>query len=264
MTYFNLADSEEKKVTLSYLSMANDTIKKFSTRPDKTKNIDALSVSDGANYHTWNMRGKGAKRLAGMILWWASTSAPQAVPGAYKVVLEVEDMPAQSRVFRILADKNAETDVAGMQRQFDFITDVNTTIDKAHTSIEKIRAINSQLKAFKSQYKEEEAIKDLVKKADTLSEQFSAIEKALYQTKNRSGQDPLNFPIRLTNKLAHLNSLVSMDDFPPTSQDIAVKNELTAAIDKELTKFDVLVSGEIKSFNAAFNSKQLDYLFIDQ
>ena len=55
-----------------------------------------------------------------------------------------------------------------------------------------------------------------------------------------------------------------MDDFPPTSQDIAVKNELTAAIDKELTKFDVLVSGEIKSFNAAFNSKQLDYLFIDQ
>ena len=264
MTYFNLADSEEKKVTLSYLSMANDTIKKFSTRPDKTKNIDALSVSDGANYHTWNMRGKGAKRLAGMILWWASTSAPQAVPGAYKVVLEVEDMPAQSRVFRILADKNAETDIAGMQRQFDFITDVNTTVDKAHTSIEKIRAINSQLKAFKSQYKEEEAIKDLVKKADTLSEQFSAIEKALYQTKNRSGQDPLNFPIRLTNKLAHLNSLVSMDDFPPTSQDIAVKNELTAAIDKELTKFDVLVSGEIKGFNAAFNSKQLDYLFIDQ
>ena len=264
MTYFNLADSDGKKVTLSYLSMANDTIKKFSTTPNKSKNIDALSVSDGANYHTWNMRGKGAKRLPGMILWWASTSAPQAVPGAYKVVLEVENKPAQSRVFTILADKNAETDVTGMQRQFDFITDVNTTIDKAHTSIEKIRAINSQLKAFKSQYKEEDAIKDLVKKADTLSEQFSAIEKALYQTKNRSGQDPLNFPIKLTNKLAHLNSLVSMDDFPPTSQDIAVKNELTAAIDKELTKFDTLVSGEIKSFNAAFNSKQLDYLFIDQ
>ena len=52
MTYFNLANGADKKVTLSYLSMANDTIKKFSTSPDKTKNSDALSVSVGANYHT--------------------------------------------------------------------------------------------------------------------------------------------------------------------------------------------------------------------
>jgi len=264
MTYFNLANSKDKKVTLSYLSMANDTIKKFSTTPDKTKNIDALSVSGVSNYHTWNMRGKGAKRLPGMILWWASTSAPQAVPGAYKVVLEVENKPAQSRAFTILADKNAETDVAGMQRQFDFITDVNTTVDKAHTSIEKIRAINKQLKAFKKQYKSNEAIKELIEKADTLSKQFSDIEKALYQTKNKSGQDPLNFPIRLTNKLAHLNSLVSMDDFPPTTQDIAVKNELTKAITKELDTLEALISGEIKTFNQEFNKKQLNYLFIEQ
>ncbi|MGI9594375.1 MAG: glycosyl hydrolase, partial [Patiriisocius sp.] len=263
MTYFNLANSEGKKVSLSYLSMANDTIKKYSTTPDKTKNIGPLDISDGANYHSWNMRGKGAKRLAGMILWWASTSAPQAVPGSYKVVLEVEDMPAQSKVFSILADKNAETDLAGMQLQFDFITDVNNTVDKAHTSIEKIRAINTQLKAFKAQYKDEDAIKDLVKKADTLSEQLSAIEKALYQTKNRSGQDPLNFPIRLTNKLAHLNSLVGMDDFPPTTQDIAVKNELTGAINKELDALDALISQEIKSFNQEFNNKQLNYLFVE-
>ena len=263
MTYFNLANSEGKKVSLSYLSMANDTIKKYSTTPDKTKNIGPLDISDGANYHSWNMRGKGAKRLAGMILWWASTSAPQAVPGSYKVVLEVEDMPAQSKVFSILADKNAETDLAGMQLQFDFITDVNNTVDKAHTSIEKIRAINTQLKAFKAQYKDEDAIKDLVKKADALSEQLSAIEKALYQTKNRSGQDPLNFPIRLTNKLAHLNSLVGMDDFPPTTQDIAVKNELTGAINKELDALDALISQEIKSFNQEFNNKQLNYLFVE-
>ena len=163
-----------------------------------------------------------------------------------------------------MADKNAETDRAGMQKQFDFITDVNTTVDKAHTSIEKIRAINTQLKAFKKQYKSNEAIQALVEKADSLSQQFSDIEKALYQTKNKSGQDPLNFPIRLTNKLAHLNSLVGMDDFPPTSQDIAVKDVLTAAILAELGKLDALIAGEIKTFNAAFNQNQLNYLFIEE
>ena len=263
MTYFTIKNSTDKKVTLSYLSMANDTIKKFSTKEDKKKHIDLLTVSEGANYHTWNMRGKGAERLKGMILWWASTQAPQAVPGQYKVTLEVEGQPAQTQLFTILADKNAETNIAGMQKQFDFITDVNATVDKAHKSIKKIRAINKQLKAFKTQYKDNETIKDLVKKADTLSEQLSAIEKTLYQTKNRSNQDPLNFPIKLTNKLGHLNSLVSMDDFPPTTQDIAVKNALTNAIEIELTKFNKIVSQEIKAFNAAFNAKNLNYLFIE-
>jgi hypothetical protein len=135
-----------------------------------------------------------------MILWWASTEAPQAVPGQYKMVLTVGNQ-LFTQPFTILPDGNAETDQAGMQRQFDFITDVNTTVDKAHKSIKKIRNINAQLEAFQKQYKDNEAVKDLVEKAKTLSEKFGNIEKALYQTKNKSGQDPLNFPIRLTNKL---------------------------------------------------------------
>jgi hypothetical protein len=93
---------------------------------------------------------------------------------------------------------------------------------------------------------------------------LSTIEKALYQTKNRSNQDPLNFPIRLTNKLAHLNSLVSLDDFPPTAQDKAVKMELTRKINTQLTAFDALVTKKIKAFNKEFNQLQLDYLFIEE
>jgi photosystem II stability/assembly factor-like uncharacterized protein len=260
MTYFYLNNPKDKEVTLSYLNSNNDTIKSFST---KNKKEDKLEVAEGANYHTWDMRGKGAERLKGMILWWVSTNAPQAVPGSYKVVLKVDDQ-VQEQQFKILPDENAETDVAGMQRQFDFITDVNETVDKAHKSIKKIRNINAQLKAFKKQYKGNEDVKKLVEKADTLSTQFSEIEKALYQTKNRSGQDPLNFPIKLTNKLAHLNSLVSMDDFPPTQQDIMVKNELKAAINKELNEFDRLITEEISNFNSEFNTLKLNYLFVEE
>ncbi|MAK35195.1 MAG: glycosyl hydrolase [Flavobacteriaceae bacterium] len=264
MTYFNLKDPAEKKVTLSYLNAKNDTIQKFSTKKDAEKNIKALKVEKGANYHTWNMRGEGAERLDGMILWWASTEAPQAVPGQYKVVLEVEGESPLTQMFNIVPDKNAETDVAGMQRQYDFVTEVNKTVDKAHQSIKNIRKINEQLGAFQKQYKDDASVEELVEKAKNLSEQFSEIEKALYQTKNRSGQDPLNFPIKLTNKLAHLNSLVSMDDFPPTQQDIAVKNELTQQVNAELVKFDTLVSDEVKAFNTAFNSKQLNYLIVEE
>jgi photosystem II stability/assembly factor-like uncharacterized protein len=259
ITYFNLEDPKDKEIKLSYLNSKNDTIKSFSTKSKE----DKLEVKKGANMFVWDTRGKGAERLKGMILWWASTNAPKAVPGTFKVVLEVVDQ-VQTQSFTISPDKNAETDISGMQRQFDFITDINTTVDKAHKSIKKIRKINEQLEAFQKQYKENEQVKKLVEKAKTLGEQFSEIEKALYQTKNRSGQDPLNFPIKLTNKLAHLNSLVSMDDFPPTKQDIAVKKELTQQINSELVKFDQLVSDEISAFNAAFNSMNLNYLFIEE
>ena len=104
----------------------------------------------------------------------------------------------------------------------------------------------------------------MVEKAKALKESFSTVEKALYQTQNRSGQDPLNFPIRLTNKLAHVNSLVGRDDFPPTAQDKAVAAELTQKINEQLEDFDALVDQEMKEFNAEFNKLELDYLAIEE
>jgi hypothetical protein len=170
----------------------------------------------------------------------------------------------QSENFTILPDPRAEVTVADMQKQYDFITEVNETVDKAHQSIKKIRAINGKLDEFIKKYKDEEATKALVEKAKSLKEQFGSVEKALYQTQNRSNQDPLNFPIRLTNKLAHLNSLVSLDDFPPTEQDIAVKNEMTQKINEQLRTFDNLMDKEIATFNEEFNQLKLDYLSIEE
>ncbi|MEO9889330.1 MAG: glycosyl hydrolase, partial [Nonlabens ulvanivorans] len=97
-----------------------------------------------------------------------------------------------------------------------------------------------------------------------MKKKFSEVEKALYQTKNRSGQDPLNFPIRLTNKLAHLNSLAQIGDFAPTSQSIEVKDELTAEIEKQLAIFDQVLQSDIKKFNEQFNALNLEYLVIEK
>jgi hypothetical protein len=197
-----------------------------------------------------------------MILWWASLDGPQAVPGTYKVTLKVKDQEL-SQPFTILADPRAESTLADMQKQFDFVKDVNKTMDNAHKSIKKIRNINEQLSAFETQYKGNDNVKELLEKAKTLKEEFTKIEEALYQTQNRSNQDPLNFPIRLTNKLGHLNALVTMGDFAPTDQDIVVKDELTQQINEQLNAFNKLVSDEISAFNAAFNSKNLNYLFVE-
>ncbi|RIA08295.1 sortilin (neurotensin receptor 3) [Flavobacteriaceae bacterium MAR_2010_72] len=260
ITYFNLKDyTKDDEVALTYFDTKGDTIKTFST---KHKKKDKLDVKKGMNQFVWDMSYDGAELLDGMILWWASLDGPQAIPGTYKVALKVND-EVLTQPFIIVADPRAESTLADMQKQFDFIKDVNKTMDDAHKSIKKIRNIKEQLSAFETQYKGNESVKDLLEKSKKLKEEFTAIEEALYQTKNRSGQDPLNFPIRLTNKLGHLNSLVGMGDFAPTDQDVAVKNELTQQINVQLAAFNKLISDEISAFNKAFNEKSLNYLFVE-
>jgi len=262
ITHFYIKDlSEKDSVALTYTTMSGDTLAGFSSFAKE--NDKKLKAKTGGNTHVWDTRGKGAQDFKGMILWWASLNGPKAVPGSYQVHLTVNG-DTQTQTFNILPDPRAEATVADMQKQYDFISDINSTVDKAHGSIKKIRKITEQLDAFMAQYKGNEATKDLVEKASKMKADFAEVEKALYQTQNRSGQDPLNFPIKLTNKLAHLNSLVSIDDFHPTDQDIAVKNQLTTEIEKQLSQFNTLISDEIKAFNEAFNAMQLNYLFIEE
>nr|WP_299486818.1 glycosyl hydrolase [uncultured Allomuricauda sp.] len=262
ITHFYLKDvSEKDSISLTYTKMNGDTLASYSNFT--IKKDKKLKVKKGGNTHVWDTRGKGAEKLEGMILWWANLSGAKAVPGNYKVHLNVNGL-SQSEEFKILPDPRAEVSVTDMQKQYDFISDINETIDRAHQSIKKIRKINTQLDAFTKQYKDNEQTKDLVEKAKKMKEGFESVEKALYQTKNRSNQDPLNFPIRLTNKLGHLNSLVSIDDFPPTAQDVAVKNELSTKIKSQLDAFDKLASEELQAFNKEFNNLKLDYLFIEE
>ncbi|WP_435182336.1 VPS10 domain-containing protein [Cellulophaga omnivescoria] len=262
ITHFYINKLEENdNVKLIYFNKKGDTLATFSNKA-KEKN-KKLKVKKGGNTFVWDTRGKGAEKLKGMIFWWASFNGPKAVPGEYKVQLVVNGA-TQTKDFTIVPDPRAEASIADMQKQYNFITEVNATVNKAHTSIKKMRKITAQLSAFEKQYKDTEATKELVEKAKTMREKLENIEKELYQTKNRSNQDPLNFPIKLTNKLAHINSLIGLDDFAPTDQDIAVKNELTAKINTQLTAFNKVLDDEITAFNTAFNNLKLNYLFVEE
>ena len=94
---------------------------------------------------------------------------------------------------------------------------------------------------------------------------MTVVEEALYQTKNKSGQDPLNFPIRLTNKLAHLNSLTQMGTnyYPPTAAALAVRDELVTSIDGHLITWQEVKTKMIPAFNQMVREKALDVIIIE-
>ncbi|SDB62620.1 Uncharacterized protein SAMN03097699_2742 [Flavobacteriaceae bacterium MAR_2010_188] len=260
ITYFNLPDLKaDDKVSLTYTSITGDTIQTFS---NENKKENKLKVEKGANRFVWDMSYKGAEKFEKMILWGARLNGPTAVPGDYMVHLKVNN-ETMSQPFKILPDPRAEGTAEDLNMQFKFITDINETVSKAHKTIEKIRNINSQLKDFEARYEDQKNVQDLIEHSKELREKITTIEETLYQTQNQSGQDPLNFPIRLTNKLVHISSLVGYGSFSPTAQDVAVKDELTKEINIELTKFNVLIDKEISDFNKAFNDKNLEYLAVE-
>ena len=85
----------------------------------------------------------------------------------------------------------------------------------------------------------------------------------MYQTKSKSGQDPLNFPIRLNNKLAHLNSLTRIGNYAPTQQAIDFKNEITKQIDLELAKLNKLFNNGVKELNTKVKNSDIDLIQLD-
>jgi photosystem II stability/assembly factor-like uncharacterized protein len=257
IVHFNVKDFDAAKDTiqLHFKEKGGELIKTFSTASEK----DKLDIKVGGNQFVWNTRYKGAERLEGMILWGASLSGAKAVPGDYTVSLQKNETVIEQS-FSILPDPRAETSIADMQKQFDFVNSVNQTLDEAHQAIKNIRSINKKLSAFETNYGNLNEAKAILKTSTDLKNEFSEIEKALYQTQNKSNQDPLNFPIRLTNKLGHINNLVMSSDFPPTDQDSEVSKLLTNQIKEQMKRYNKLVKEDLESFNKTFADLKLDYL----
>jgi photosystem II stability/assembly factor-like uncharacterized protein len=252
--------TDSSVVKLRFLDGAGNLIKEFAS--DEKDRKSKLKFEEGANVFNWNMRYEGGKDFDGMVLWWASLQGPRAVPGTYQVELEV-DGAIQQQSFELINDPRVEATQAELEAQFAFLQEVLQEVSDAHQAIIDIRSVRKQLNTYKSRIKDLDGTAEVVEQIDAINMEMKGIEERLYQTKNRSRQDPLNFPIRLTNKLAHLNSLVGGSDFAPTDQAIAVKAELSAAVQTELDAFEQIKQDKIKALNEAIRAASIDAILVD-
>jgi hypothetical protein len=110
----------------------------------------------------------------------------------------------------------------------------------------------------------DESKKEIIDLADEINEKMKKVEEALYQTKNRSRQDPLNFPVRLNNKLGHLNALIQRGDYPPTDQMKEVREDITKKIDSQLTTFESIKNVDLPKFNQLVKDKSVDAIILNK
>jgi hypothetical protein len=259
IVHYYLDQFDEKKDTISicFQDEKGDTIQCYGNFHKEKRN--KLSPKQGLNQFVWDMTYPPSKSFEGMILWWASMEGPMAVPGNYTVTVKRNDI-VEKNTFRILQRPDSEGKPEDIKAQFEFIRSINKKIDEAHSAITDIRSLRQQARAYALKVSDKE-ISDYVEKLDSV---MISVEQALYQTKNRSGQDPLNFPIKLTNKLAHLNSLIRMDqeDFPPTASMLQVRDELVKQIDTELLKWNQVKEKGLKDLNLKIREKSLDVIIL--
>jgi photosystem II stability/assembly factor-like uncharacterized protein len=256
-------------VTLEILDSGGSVIRRFTgpapEKPESTPQGDGGDDSarpptprapgkQGMNRFTWDMRYAGARDFPGLIMWAGSTRGPLAPPAKYSVRLTANGV-TKTEEFTITRNEavKAVTD-ADLVEQFKLAKQINERVNAANEAVLRIRSVKDQINARVAKANDA-AIKTA---AESLVEKLTSVEGEIYQYRNRSSQDPLNYPIRLNNKLAALQGLVEIGDVKPTDQSYAVFKELSARLDKQFGQLDSLFSLDLANLNKLLQRKRLE------
>ena len=202
------------------------------------------SMAAGLNRVTWNLDYPGVTQFPGMVFWGATTNGPIALPGTYQVRLTVDGQP-QTQPLTIVKHPLRNTPDADLKEQFDLAIKIRDKASEANTAVIQIRRIKDDVKDRLAKSPDRE----LKIAADRLTTTLSAVEQDLYQVKNQSGQDPLNFPIRTNNRLASLLGMTLRGEGKPTANIYPIFEDLKKELKAETDRFDKSLGTDLTLFN---------------
>ena len=259
-----------QKVTIDFLDSQGNVIRSFTgTAADAAKPAGPPSPEEmfrprdpkppvGAGMHrlNWDLRYKGAADFPGLIMWAASTRGPVTPPGTYQVRVTA-DGQTETQSFAVRREPHILADAtdADLQKEFDLAMQVNRKTTQANEAVLLVRGIRPQIKDRES--KLDSKTGPTARALDKLRDDLTAVETSLYQVNNQSGEDPLNFPIRLNNKVATIQGVVESADSAPTEQSYDVFQMLAGRVDQELNKLDSAVKTQLPQVNQMLQKQRL-------
>ena len=254
------AKPEESRIKLEILDEAGNVIRTYPPKkpagaePDEGfgpgREQESLPTKAGVNRFVWDLHYEPALKIANSPLWGGSTDGPLALPGKYQARLTV-DGKSQTQGFEIVPDPRLKVTQENLKKQFDLMQSILGEVTQVHTAIMQMRDVRAQINALNKHMTQEKNpnAKALSDAGAALDKKMTTVEEALIQTKAKSGQDVLNYPIRLNNLLVALGGVVSSADTVPTKQDYELFDELKKQADEELAKWNEIVKTDLVSFN---------------
>jgi photosystem II stability/assembly factor-like uncharacterized protein len=206
-----------------------------------------VSNRAGMNRFTWNLRTADAMGFPGMIFWAGGLAGPVIPPGTYTVRLVAGDQTL-TQTFEVLKDPRANATLADLTEQYDFLVRIRDRTNDANNAVRTIRSIKEQIAERKARAGNRGSALDRV--SGPFISQLSAVEGEIYQVRNQSGQDPLNYPIKLNNQIAALSGVVASTEAKPTRQSQEVFELLSGLLDAELRRLNALLDAPLAGVNA--------------
>ncbi|HET7113324.1 MAG TPA: hypothetical protein VFI57_06755, partial [Pyrinomonadaceae bacterium] len=268
VVYYSLKSKPTTDLELEFLDTTGKSIQKFTARLPKpgegaTPSGSAAPGEGGAfgppatpppptnvglNRFVWDTRYADATRFPNLILWAGEMRGPKLPPGTYQVRMKV-DGQTLTQSFDIKTDPRLNTSAADYAKQAELGLKIRDKLTETHNAIIQIRDVRRQVEDLLKRLAGQPQFKAVNDAGTALNKNLSAIEETLYQTKNQSNQDPLNYPIRLNNKLAALAGVVGSAESAPTAQSYAVYDELVTQIDAQLSKLAQVMKTDVAAFN---------------
>ena len=220
-----------------------------------------VTTDVGLNRFVWDLRYADSVRFPGMILWAGEMRGPRVAPGMYQVRLTV-DGKTTSENFEVKPDPRLRISASDYAKQLELGLKIRDKVSETHNAIIQIRDVRKQVDDLLKRVAGQPSYKVINDAATALKKNLAGVEEGLYQTKNQSSQDPLNYPIRLNNKLAALAGVVSSADAAPTEQSYAVYDEVVVQIEAQLAKFAQIMKTDVPAFNQLVKEQQIPAVVI--
>ena len=271
--YYSFKEKPKDEVTLEFLDNAGHLIRKFSSNPPPKKPVaegdeeedsprpdaDRVPAEPGLNRFVWDLRYPDATTFPGLIMWAGNVRGPVIVPGSYKVRLTANGK-SETQNFEVKRDPRLTTTPEEYARQLEVALQIHNKLSQSNDAVIRIRDIRKQLDEYAARVKDQK----VVDAAKALAKNLTAVEEALYQTKNRANEDPLNFPIKLNNKLAALEGVVESSDNGPTLQSSQVFEDLASQVNKQLESLKRLTVSDLAAFNKLARDQNIPAVIISE
>jgi photosystem II stability/assembly factor-like uncharacterized protein len=212
----------------------------------------SASMAPGLNRVTWNLAYSGPVTFPGMVLWGATTAGPSALPGSYEVRLTVDGV-AQTQPLRIRKHPLRSVSDADLKEQFDLAMRIRDKVSEANSAVIQIRSVKQQV-ADRAGKSTDANVKTF---ADRLTKSLGAIEEEIYQVRNQSNQDPLNFPIKINNRIASLLRVVNAGDGKPIASAAPILADLSVDLKNQTDRLQEVLLGDVRGFNELLQKLQL-------
>ena len=213
----------------------------------------------GINRFAWNGRYPSPKQFDGLVLWNSDPTGPKAVPGRYQAVLSFAGIEYKQS-FELKADPRSDVSADELQAQFQLAFAVSNKLTTLHEAIDQLTRLGSALSPLSARIEKDQALKA---KLEALDKRRSALLESVYQTSLKSEQDPLNFPVRLNDKLAGLLAQISFGDNKPTAAQQELAKELFALADKALAATATMLGSELESLNADLRLQKVNLIELE-